>query len=619
MKYVILFVFVFFSFKYENAIYAQVPSSQGKEFYFSFMQNGYRTCNGSTYYESLTCIISSDKNCSGRIFNPNTDWSIDFDILADKVTTIVVPKKHCYNTNSEEVENLGMILITTDTVSLCIANEATDSYDVSMVLPFSKLGSKYIIQTYTPSYSGPSVCDHCVRSAFLIIATENNTIIDIIPTCSTAGRNPPGEQFSVTLNKGQTYQVLSKKRGAGGDFSGSLVQVRDTKKIVVFNGNTLTGIPASEINGFDHIFGQAKPTSSWGRKFAIVASESRSGDFCRVTALNDNTALSLNGNPIAIIDQRDTYEFALTDKSSYLETTGPCAVYLYQTTGDYDSSIHGDPSMVRIIPVEQQIKEVTFATCNPNNTISNHYINIVTSTSDINSLTFDNESISSQFKPFFGNPHLSYVSMNISQGTHTIKSEAGFTAYVYGFGNANGYAYSVGSNALDLAGLGCAYLDTASIFSGFEIKVVGDLCRDEKIQLFVPLTDANYYWNTGDTTASIDVWSEGTYTVEGSIEGCTLSRTIDVFCPCELWIPNAFTPNGDNINDSFLPITASILSTFSMYIYDRWGDVIYTTHDHSSWDGGNAASGVYNYVIYYSCMINPDEIQKAQGTITLMR
>jgi PKD repeat protein len=242
---------------------------------------------------------------------------------------------------------------------------------------------------------------------------------------------------------------MSQIRGLTGDLSGSLVEARDCKKIAVFNGNILTGVPVSETDGFDHIFEQAVPVVLWGNKFAVTASLLRGGDFCRITALNDNTQITINGVPQRIAGERETYEFFLSDSSCYVETSSPCAVYLYQVTHKFDNALYGDPSMVWITPTEQKVKEMTFGTFTATNTINNHYVNIVTATPDIASLTLDNLTISQYFHPLSGNSNLSYARVEISHGTHTIKSHSGFTAFVYGFGDVRGYAYSVGSNAAE--------------------------------------------------------------------------------------------------------------------------------------------------------------------------
>jgi gliding motility-associated-like protein len=72
----------------------------------------------------------------------------------------------------------------------------------------------------------------------------------------------------------------------------------------------------------------------------------------------------------------------------------------------------------------------------------------------------------------------------------------------------------------------------------------------------------------------------------------------------EIWVPNAFTPNGDGSNEYFMAKGINI-SDFSMYIYNRWGEQVFYSDDMSKgWDGryrGNPVEeGVYSWVIFYS-------------------
>ena len=68
-----------------------------------------------------------------------------------------------------------------------------------------------------------------------------------------------------------------------------------------------------------------------------------------------------------------------------------------------------------------------------------------------------------------------------------------------------------------------------------------------------------------------------------------------------IYIPNSFTPNGDNINDAFGPSVYGI-SEFEMTIYNKWGQIIYhTTEQNKPWDGtinnNETQAGVYTYSI----------------------
>ena len=86
-----------------------------------------------------------------------------------------------------------------------------------------------------------------------------------------------------------------------------------------------------------------------------------------------------------------------------------------------------------------------------------------------------------------------------------------------------------------------------------------------------------------------------------NIHGCE-DQFIDEYCVEEafaLWVPNAFTPNGDGINDVFAVVT-SLTGTFKaeMQVFDRWGSVIFSTSDVvRGWDGSNTMDGVYAWRI----------------------
>ena len=232
----------------------------------SFMGNGFKT-NGSTHYLLTQVMISSKHDCSGTISNPQTGWSHNFNVTANNITSIDVPEIQGYNETSsyETANNKGLQIITTDTVSVYCTNIATNSFDASYVLPIQALADDYIIQTYEQStsydsYFAQSISNY-LSSAFLIVATEDNTIVDITPSAKTISGKPANEEFSVTLQKGESYQVRSTTNGNQRDLSGSRVTSRDCKPIAVFNGNTLTTIPDVD-NGYDHIFEQAMPLRS---------------------------------------------------------------------------------------------------------------------------------------------------------------------------------------------------------------------------------------------------------------------------------------------------------------------------------------------------------------------
>lgn len=511
-------VFIFFKV---IPLHAQTLTTQGTEFFITFMKNGYRGCNGAASNEKLTVTASAVRGCQVTVWNPNTGWRLTQPVADNGMTTFVIPEQQGYNVDSETVGDKGLIVYSSDTISLFLANEATNSFDAALVLPLHALSDHYITQNYTPS-SYALLCFDVNTSSFVIVATEDSTVIDITPACITAGGRQANTPFSVELEKGQCYQVLSRDGGAAGDLTGSVVTARDCKKIAVFNGNVLTGVPLNQPSGFDHIFEQAVPVSYWGKKFAVTTSRHRSGDYVRVTASKNNTVLTKDGIFLATLNSGNSFEFFLHDTigSCFLETSTPSAVTLYQTTYHVDRAERGDPSMVWVTPVEQQIREIVFGTFTAQNIIE-HYVNIVTPTHAVASVRLDGLPIDTPFRPLRGNPDFSYAGISLAPGIHRLESSTGLTAHVYGFGNTQGYAYSVGSKALDLA---------EDLYVNHEASKLippgRKYCLEDPV-LFSVITCYDYrsiFWDLGDgTTATGDsilhsFAQEGAYEITAYVE-----------------------------------------------------------------------------------------------------
>ena len=442
-----------------NPMLAQTTSTQGKEFWLTFMKNGYEEHPDGGWVTNQV-LISAKRNCSGIISNPLTGWRQTFTINANNITTIDIPIEQGYHNASNYgiVSDKSIHVESTDTISVYCTNIAYVSFDASFVLPVESLGNDYIIQCYDQSdgYFYSYVNDN-QTSAFVIIATENDTEISITPSCATLDGRPAGETYRITMNAGETYHVRSVRTGSRRDLTGTRVTASDCKKIAVFNGNTVTCVPTNADDGFDHIFEQAMPLRSWGKRFVVTSSLNRVRDYVKITSSADGNEIYKNGTLLTTLNMGESHVFTLreSDESCFLQASHPCAVFLYNNScndGSFYNNL-GDPSMVWIAPVEQRIDEVTFSTFNHETTsITVHCINIIVDTDDINNVYLDGQLISSnEFHPVTGNDGYSFAKRNISHGSHHISCANGFNAHVYGFGRARGYAYLVGSNAIDLS------------------------------------------------------------------------------------------------------------------------------------------------------------------------
>lgn len=502
-------------------------STQGTEFWLSFMMNGYRYNDGADWV-SNGVMISAKRNCTGIITNPVTGWSESFSVESARVKFISVPVEQGYNDLDETVANKGLQVITSDTVSLYFYNCATNSFDATFVMPIESVGSEYIIQTDAQS---DLVVHEEIRdqytSAFMVVATEDDTRVDITPSVRTIGGLDAGQVISVTLNAGQTYSVRSHYSEGSRDLSGSKVVAVDGKKVAVFNGNTLTTIPNVANGGVDHIFEQALPTFAWGRHFVVTSSNGRVRDFVKVTSSADGNCVKRNGQTLTTLNRNESYSFDLRgwDGSCYVETSEPSVVYLYNTTFLDDSSgSMGDPSMVWIPPVELKIDEITFCTFNHYAaSIDNHYVNIVVERKDIRRVYLDNELIDpEEFMPVMGNRDYCFVRKWIPQGLHHLRCRMGLMAHVYGFGEVKGYAYCVGSNIIDLRSQ--LYVDEtpSKLLSGGYYACVGDTLRFEVETNYEVLDVGWSFGDQGQAQGQVTTHSYGQigdYEVTAHIEG----------------------------------------------------------------------------------------------------
>lgn len=478
MKRIFTLLIVLFAFW---QLSAQIPTTQGVEFWLTFMYN-----NQSTATTNL--ILSAKNATTGTVSNPNMGWSTNFSIPAQGRVEVAIPNSYCYVTSSEYIENQGILVQASDTISCYAANYYAFTFDATNILPTPALGDEHLISTYDGVYGG---------SEFAIVATQNGTVVDITPSVYTKGGHSANTTFSVTLNRGQVYQVISSSET--GDLSGSKVVARDCKKIAVFSGCRCTNIPYG-CGYCDHIVDQTWPVYSWGKEFVVTESLTRSSDRVRVTASVNNTQVYRDGYLLTTLNAGKSYEFTITssEKVTYISASQPVAVYLY-IIGSACGGSNGDPSMVWISPIEQRIQEVTFGTFSPGQTLT-QYVNIITPTLGLPSMTLDGTNIAGQFSTVPYAPQYSYARLSVVHGTHTLQCDSGVVAHIYGLGTDESYAYSAGSSAANLKSK--LYVNDVS---SVEISALQEYCYGDTVYFKgnVQMAYDSIIWEFGDGDSEV--------------------------------------------------------------------------------------------------------------------
>jgi gliding motility-associated-like protein len=155
------------------------------------------------------------------------------------------------------------------------------------------------------------------------------------------------------------------------------------------------------------------------------------------------------------------------------------------------------------------------------------------------------------------------------------------------------------------------------------------LCLSEMPTLDAGAGMISYLWNTGATSQKIIGYDSGLYWVKvKDLEGCVnrdsvnLNKRKDAF-PSIIFMPNAFTPNGDGRNDMY-PMNQYMVkgSLYNVKLFNRWGEKIAEfTNPDMNWDGNingkPASEGVYIFIAYWIGCDN--EKRSLQGNFTLLR
>ncbi len=157
------------------------------------------------------------------------------------------------------------------------------------------------------------------------------------------------------------------------------------------------------------------------------------------------------------------------------------------------------------------------------------------------------------------------------------------------------------------------------------------ICEQRFPYTIIPKTNATeYIWEDFSKDAKRQVYYPGEYKLTYVLYGCVLEDSIKVesqFCPCDIFIPNAFSPNNDGLNDHFKPTIAlgCVPSEYSLKIFNRYGQVIYISFNEfdRGWDGsinGKPANmDTYFYEIRFSSRTMNGENFYQKGQLTLIR
>ncbi|MFM2190484.1 MAG: hypothetical protein RL491_870, partial [Bacteroidota bacterium] len=138
--------------------------------------------------------------------------------------------------------------------------------------------------------------------------------------------------------------------------------------------------------------------------------------------------------------------------------------------------------------------------------------------------------------------------------------------------------------------------------SGTSISSNQIICPPETVDL-IATGGTTYQWSPANYISDPNSSNPTVYPRETTVYsvlvtddfGCKTTMSVEVAVVCDtLLIPNGYSPNGDGVNDGYVIEGIENFPGNILYIYNRWGNLIYKARDYqNNWTGECNVSGVY--------------------------
>lgn len=457
-KYCFLLLSLFLRFLSLNA---QDKSNKGREFWLGYGHNVLFTQDPPFNTQTHVLYLSAEQAATVTVSVNGTGWSQTVTIPANTVDfSIQIPKTGPEDARllAEGLSTKGIHIVSDVPIVAYSHQYGLFSSAATMLMPVETFGYTYYslnytqVSNYVDSYSW-----------FYVVASENNTRLQITPSDSTEGGWLPNQTYTVNLNKGEIYNVFGRRTGAlsSKDMTGSkIVSVTgadgNCHPVAVFSGSSRNIICSG--NGGEILQQQIFPANAWGTSYLTYHTVNNAGgnittpflNIYRIAVRDPSTVVLRNGVPLTGLTNNFYYQFSSTS-GDYIESDKPVLVAQYtvssnECTGTGSNPL-GDPEMIYLSPIEQGVKNAIFYNTR-NQAISLNFVNIILPTTGIPSLRIDGTPADPA--EFITHPANSSYSVVVRRLTgpgaqHSISCDSAFIATNYGVGITESYGYNVGT------------------------------------------------------------------------------------------------------------------------------------------------------------------------------
>ncbi|HEY9116745.1 MAG TPA: gliding motility-associated C-terminal domain-containing protein, partial [Roseivirga sp.] len=418
--FILLFLFIF-----SGQIGKAQISSQGRDFWVGLMEN----VNSAD--QTLEIYLLSSENANVQLTSSFGAYSNVKSLTPGRASLVILPRE--LMSQAEGVSDKSIHITSDKDISVFALNKKSESADATAVLPIEALGTFYVAM----AHAEPNLIDGSSGSGLLIIATEDNTDLEIIPSANTLNGWAAQESRSITLNTGEVYDLRSNE-----DLTGTIIRTADNgedKPFAVFGGSKFTNVSDCGLMQ-DHLYEQVMPVLALGKKYLNAPLINRNGgDMIKIVAPFDATTIKIDGRPDISLNAGEFFTIKDFSMASYIEGSKPILVSLLSKSSDCDNSL-GDPFLMNLAPLEQRVRTLNFTAFNATQ-IQQYYVAIVATDCNNGRIYLDGNDVTDQLSTIENGR---YGTIQVNSGDHQITSDEGVLAYVYGYGRREGYGYLVG-------------------------------------------------------------------------------------------------------------------------------------------------------------------------------
>ena len=505
-----------------------VPPQFGRDLWLALPQN-YVDQTGKYFALFITSTSNTTVHIEvGNIPSTRQDQAV----AAYQVATVNLNLQWELKTN-DIIEQKG-IHVWSDDADIQVYEMSHSPYtsDGMMVIPTIGWGTDYAVAGFA-SLDASSSGAGDEPSEFALVADQDNTLIQITPSCALRGTSPAsighqaGQMFTVTLNKGQCVQYKSTRGLAADEMDVTGTAIHSIVPVGVIGGSQCPYIPVS-YPACDHVLEMMPPMRTWSKTYYTAPFTGRKkGDTFCILGSTPGQKIYRTDNVIpkrlfATVDPYVPYWDNSTSTACRWESDQPFMLVQYINSASWEGagSVSGDPAEVVINPVEQFAKTVVFQVpkAQGSQTEYTDYVNLIVNANAAASTTFDGQNILAAHYPKTSVDGIydCYLVKNLAPATtHIVKSDSGVGVYEYGYGSYESYAWAgaLGNGTIDspdtvppaaIPNTSCytAHIDLSD--TGINASTLGDIRIDSIVNMTYRL-DTNWLNGAGLPFAFYDM------------------------------------------------------------------------------------------------------------------